>query len=59
MFSCPTQSCKLPMTNSGEVLIDRADIERPEAEVRHLQEKVNGGGKRIEMRSDSGRIVIR
>lgn len=47
------------MTNSGEVLIDRADIERPEAEVRHLQEKVNGGGKRIEMRSDSGRIVIR
>jgi DUF4097 and DUF4098 domain-containing protein YvlB len=46
-------------TNSGEVLINRDDIERPNASVRNLRQKVNGGGKRIEARTESGKIVIR
>jgi hypothetical protein len=46
-------------TKSGEVLINRDDIERPNASVRNLRQKVNGGGKRIEARTESGKIVIR
>ncbi|HMG33185.1 MAG TPA: DUF4097 family beta strand repeat-containing protein [Blastocatellia bacterium] len=46
-------------TNFGEVLIDRDDIEKPSTKVRYFQQKVNGGGKRIEVRTDSGKIVIR
>lgn len=46
-------------TNVGEVLINRDDIEWPKAELRHLNQKVNGGGKRIEMHTNSGKIVIR
>ena len=45
-------------TNVGEVLINRDDIERPKAEVRHLNQKVNGGGRRIEMHTNSARIVL-
>ncbi|HWO02748.1 MAG TPA: DUF4097 family beta strand repeat-containing protein [Blastocatellia bacterium] len=46
-------------TNLGEVLINRDDIEKSDAEARHLHQKVNGGGKRVEVRTDSGKIVIR
>jgi len=46
-------------TNFGEVLIDRDDIERPDAGVRQFHRKVNGGGKRIDVRTESGKIVIR
>jgi len=46
-------------TDSGEVLINRDDIERPNAGVRNLRQKVNGGGKRIEAHTESGKIVIR
>jgi len=45
-------------TNSGEVLINRDDIERPNASVRNFRQKVNGGGKRIEAQTESGKIVI-
>src|SRR5262249_33013393 len=46
-------------TDSGEVLINRDDIERPNASVRNLRQKVNGGGKRIELHTESGKIVIK
>src|SRR5215468_1405728 len=46
-------------TNSGEVLINRDDIERPNASVRNLRQKVNGGGNRIEAHTESGKIIIR
>jgi hypothetical protein len=45
-------------TDSGEVVINRDDIEKPRADVRHLCEKVNGGGKRIEIHTGGGRIVV-
>jgi DUF4097 and DUF4098 domain-containing protein YvlB len=46
-------------TNFGEVLIERDDIEKPRAEVRHFHRNVNGGGKQIQALTDSGRIMIR
>jgi len=45
-------------TNLGDVLIGRDDIEKPNKPVRNLRQKVNGGGKRIEARTESGKIVI-
>ena len=46
------------MTNSGELVIGRDDLSKPTAGVRQLNQRVNGGGKRIEVRSESGRIVV-
>jgi hypothetical protein len=46
-------------TNSGEVMIKRDDMESPNASVRNLHQKVNGGGRRIEAHTESGKIVIR
>jgi hypothetical protein len=46
-------------TKVGEILVDRVDIQRSNAEVHSLNQKVNGGGKRIELRTDSGKIIIR
>ena len=46
-------------TNFGEVVNDRDDIGSTNGEVRYLHRKVNGGGKLIEMHTDSGRILIR
>lgn len=40
------------------VLINRNDIEKPDIAVRHLHQKVNGGGKRVEVRTESGKIII-
>jgi len=45
-------------TNSGEMLITRSDLKNPNAGVRHTTQKANGGGKRIEVRTESGRIVV-
>jgi len=45
--------------NLGEILIDRNDIALPNEKVRRLHQKVNGGGKHIDLRSNSGNIVIR
>lgn len=46
-------------TNSGNVLVDRDDIAKPDAPVSHLHQQVNGGGKRIEAHTNGGMIVIR
>ena len=45
-------------TNSGEMLITRSDLKNPDAGARHTNQKANGGGKRIEVRTESGRIVV-
>jgi hypothetical protein len=45
-------------TNSGEMLITRSDLKNPNAGVRHTNQKANGGGKRIDVRTGSGRIVV-
>jgi DUF4097 and DUF4098 domain-containing protein YvlB len=45
-------------TNSGEMLITRNDLKNPNAGTRHTNQKANGGGKRIEVRTESGRIVV-
>jgi hypothetical protein len=46
-------------TVSGEFQVDRDDIAKPSIGVRQLKQMVSGGGKRIEVRTSSGRIVIR
>jgi hypothetical protein len=46
-------------TNSGNVLVDRDDIAKPDAPVSHLHQQVNGGGTRIEAHTNGGMIVIR
>jgi DUF4097 and DUF4098 domain-containing protein YvlB len=46
------------MTNFGELVIGRDDLFKPNAEVRQFTQRVNGGGKRVEVRSKSGRIVV-
>jgi len=45
-------------TDSGEILIERTDMEKPEESARQYHQKVNGGGKRIQVRSDEGGISI-
>jgi len=45
-------------TSSGEMLITRSDLKNPNAGARHTNQKANGGGKRIEVRTESGRIVV-
>jgi hypothetical protein len=46
-------------TNSGELQVDRDDIAKNDLDLHHFHQKVNGGGKRIEVHTKSGRIVIR
>jgi Putative adhesin len=46
-------------TNSGALQVDRVDIAKPDSDTHHLHQEVNGGGKRIEVHTESGRIVIR
>jgi len=46
-------------TNSGELQVDRDDIAKTDLDPHHFHRKVNGGGKRIEVHTESGRIVIR
>ena len=46
-------------TDSGNVLVDREDIAKPDAAVPHLHQQVNGGGKHIEAHTNAGTIVIR
>ncbi|HEX4165574.1 MAG TPA: DUF4097 family beta strand repeat-containing protein [Bryobacteraceae bacterium] len=45
-------------TNSGELSVERADMEKPNAAARQCHQNVNGGGKRIQARSDAGNISI-
>lgn len=46
-------------TDSGELQVDRDDVAKPDSDTRQLHQKVNGGGKRIEVHTGSGRITIR
>jgi hypothetical protein len=46
-------------TNAGDVLVARQDIAKPDVAVPHLHQQVNGGGKRIDARTNAGTIVIR
>ena len=46
-------------TTSGEVQVDREDIAKPNSDPHHFFRTLNGGGKRIEVRTESGSIVIR
>lgn len=46
-------------TTAGEFQIDRDDMAKPGPDLHRFEQKVNGGGKRIEVHTESGRIVIR
>jgi DUF4097 and DUF4098 domain-containing protein YvlB len=46
-------------TTSGELQFDREDIAKPNSEPHHFYQTLNGGGRRIEVRTASGSIVIR
>jgi len=54
-----TRFCVDAATKVGEILVDRTDIQRSNSELHSLYQKVNGGGKRMELRTDTGNIVIR
>jgi len=45
-------------TNSGAVSIDRDDVEGADSATRHFHYRVNGGDKRIEVHTGTGRISI-
>jgi len=45
-------------SDSGEINIDRDDMQKPEGEIHHLHQQVNGGGKHIFARSIKGGISI-
>jgi DUF4097 and DUF4098 domain-containing protein YvlB len=46
------------MTASGDFTIMRDDLQKPDAGARRFSQRANGGGKRIEIRTESGRIVV-
>ncbi len=46
-------------TKTGALELYREDIVKPEADALQLHQSVNGGGKRIEVHTESGRIAIR
>ena len=46
-------------TKTGELQFDRDDISRPDANVLQFRQAINGGGERIAVHTESGRIVIR
>jgi hypothetical protein len=46
------------VTSFGEISSSRDDLPESEGDTRHLHQKANGGGKDIELRTDSGAIVI-
>lgn len=46
-------------TDSGNLQSDRQDVAKLDPELRHLHQKVNGGGTRIDAYTASGKILIR
>ena len=46
-------------TKTGELLIDREDIVRPVHNVQEFHQTINGGGRRIAVHTESGKIAIR
>jgi DUF4097 and DUF4098 domain-containing protein YvlB len=45
-------------TTSGELCVERSDMDKSDPAAHRSHQKVNGGGKRIQARSDAGRISI-
>ena len=55
----PTARCDVDAgTTSGDVFINRKDVERIGEDVRHVCQRINGGGKRIEVRTLSGNVIV-
>jgi hypothetical protein len=46
-------------TKTGELQFDRDDITRPDAKVLQFHQEINGGGRRIAVHTDGGRIKVR
>jgi hypothetical protein len=46
-------------TVAGELRLDRDDLEKADAGSRHINQIVNGGGKRIDVYTETGQVVIR
>lgn len=46
------------MTKAGEIVVGRDDLLKPAPGAHQLTQRANGGGKRIEARSQSGRISV-
>ena len=46
-------------TTAGEFQIDRDDMAKPGPDLHRFEQKVSGGGKRIEVHTGTGKIVIR
>jgi len=45
-------------TKSGTISFERPDVEQPAADHHTWHQQVNGGGKHIEARTNSGNIFI-
>jgi Toastrack DUF4097 len=54
----PACSFDLDVMTTGEVVIARDDLPKLTVGVRQLNQRANGGGKRIEVRSKTGRIMV-
>jgi hypothetical protein len=46
-------------TKTGELQVDREDMAKPDAGVRQIHQYLNGGGRRIQVQTQSGIIAIR
>ncbi len=46
-------------TKTGELQFDRGDILDPASDLHHISTKLNGGGKRIDVFTGTGKIVVR
>ena len=46
-------------TGSGEIQFERDDLSKLSSDLHQISQRVGGGGKRIEVHTGSGRIVIR
>lgn len=45
-------------TTTGEIQLDRDDLARSDADAHQFRQKVNGGGARVEVHTESGAIAI-
>lgn len=46
-------------TGSGELQIERDDLSQAAIGLRHTNQRANGGGKRIQVQTETGKIVVR
>ena len=49
----------LASTESGEIQFERDDLPKPLSDAHQISQRLNGGGKKIDLRTRTGRIVIR